>query len=323
MVARWDQNRPFALVSVALPARSAAPDKPPVRGVATTALDLTYVSQLVGAGLPSDRMSAAVTDASRRVMASIGPRKTGSVVLLDLGEGQVRRSGNRTYHWLPPASRPAVELWRRSVFVRETPLPGTTWTLVLEAPLERHYHVLNDTYFNNLLLVLILLVATLLLASVLSRMLTLPLSRLAQATTGLPARVLQGDASQSFLQPRNPMLEIETLITNFQAMAGTLQHKFAELHGTQRQLEIEQQRLTEANSLKDEFLAILSHELRTPLVPIIGYADLIARGVLKDDERDEGARSIERNARAQCALLRICSMFHASSRANSVCTWGK
>jgi signal transduction histidine kinase/CheY-like chemotaxis protein len=196
-----------------------------------------------------------------------------------------------------------VEVWRNSVFVRETPLRGTPWTLVLETPLKRHHNLLNETYYSNLLLVLILLVATLLMASVLSRILTLPLSRLAQETTGLPSRVLRGDESQSFLQPRNPLLEIETLISNFQAMAGTLQQNFAELRGTQRQLEIEQQRLTEANRLKDEFLAILSHELRTPLVPIIGYADLIARGILKDEERDEGARSIERNARAQLRLI--------------------
>jgi signal transduction histidine kinase len=59
----------------------------------------------------------------------------------------------------------------------------------------------------------------------------------------------------------------------------------------------------EAHRLKDDFLAVLSHELRTPLVPVLGYADLIARGVLKGDDATEAARSVERNARAQLRLI--------------------
>src|SRR2546426_4394929 len=54
-----------------------------------------------------------------------------------------------------------------------------------------------------------------------------------------------------------------------------------------------------SNRMKDQFLAILSHELRTPLNAILGWAHLIAKGNLRQEEVDDGIEVIERNARNQ------------------------
>lgn len=60
---------------------------------------------------------------------------------------------------------------------------------------------------------------------------------------------------------------------------------------------------TEANRIKDQFLATLSHELRTPLNAIIGWAEMLQAGNLNEQERVMGMRTIERNARAQIQLV--------------------
>jgi PAS domain S-box-containing protein len=52
----------------------------------------------------------------------------------------------------------------------------------------------------------------------------------------------------------------------------------------------------EANRIKDEFLATLSHELRTPLNAILGYARLLATGVITTDRLKNAVNIIERNA---------------------------
>jgi signal transduction histidine kinase len=63
-------------------------------------------------------------------------------------------------------------------------------------------------------------------------------------------------------------------------------------------------RATEAASIaKSEFLMNVSHELRTPLNAMYGYAQILAKGVLRDDQKSRALETIERNARAQTQLI--------------------
>jgi signal transduction histidine kinase len=62
--------------------------------------------------------------------------------------------------------------------------------------------------------------------------------------------------------------------------------------------------LTEANRMKDIFLATLSHELRTPLTPVLGWVNLLRSGAASDTQMlAQGLDAIERNARLQARLV--------------------
>jgi signal transduction histidine kinase/ActR/RegA family two-component response regulator len=59
----------------------------------------------------------------------------------------------------------------------------------------------------------------------------------------------------------------------------------------------------QANSLKDQFLAIVSHELRTPLNAILGWSDMLRSGKLDDTRRDRAFRAIHDSATRQAQLI--------------------
>ncbi len=64
-----------------------------------------------------------------------------------------------------------------------------------------------------------------------------------------------------------------------------------------------EQELADANRAKDEFLSVLSHELRTPLNAILGWSEMLARHLLDAQTASKAVEAVNRNARAQLALI--------------------
>jgi two-component system, chemotaxis family, CheB/CheR fusion protein len=58
-----------------------------------------------------------------------------------------------------------------------------------------------------------------------------------------------------------------------------------------------------ANRVKDEFLAMVSHELRTPLNAIIGWAQIMKKRNLSEEDSERAILSINRNAKAQATII--------------------
>jgi signal transduction histidine kinase/ActR/RegA family two-component response regulator len=111
-------------------------------------------------------------------------------------------------------------------------------------------------------------------------------------------------------------VRIENLLSAIRSSLDARRRQYAmrDLLGQMQQIAEERAALQEAaeksraaaeaaNRMKDEFLAVLSHELRTPLNAILGWAALLRRNSLSEEQVQRAVESIERNSRLQAQLI--------------------
>lgn len=101
----------------------------------------------------------------------------------------------------------------------------------------------------------------------------------------------------------SPIRDAAGKITGASKVARDITERKRLVEAEHAQLVRERTFQTEANRIKDQFLATLSHELRTPLNAIIGWSEMLLGGNLNEQETALGLRTIDRNARAQVQLV--------------------
>ncbi len=103
-------------------------------------------------------------------------------------------------------------------------------------------------------------------------LLTRPLTRLTRASRQIAAGDLTGRAAVRSGD------ELEDLANEFNAMAGRLEANIQELQEHARR--------------QTEFMGSFAHELKNPMTSIIGYADLLRRRMLSEEEAQDAANYI-------------------------------
>lgn len=168
-----------------------------------------------------------------------------------------------------------------------------SYTLYYAWPLERVYAAAR-LQARQAALLLAGLSALLVLSLFLSLRLSFqPLTRLSEVARRIAGGQREARAAASARQD-----EVGELSQAFNHMA----------EATEQHIEL----LTQRDAAQKQFIADMAHELKTPLTSMIGYADLVRRSALSDQQREHALTSIihqgERLSRMGMKLLRLARL---------------
>lgn len=159
---------------------------------------------------------------------------------------------------------------------------------------------INAFIFNNIIIILLILLAMIPTAYILTRMISNPVQTLIDGAR----RIGTGELTHRIEVTTHD--ELEELAGTFNTMAHDLDLKLTELEEVNRELR-------QMDALKSQFISIASHELRTPLIAMKGYIELL-QGRTKGSLTDEQTKMLTIIARNTARLGRIISELLDMSR---------
>jgi PAS domain S-box-containing protein len=218
---------------------------------------LQSVEGLLAAHGRMGRMNLTLLDPERHVLATSRKDLARGMAYDRDEEGDSRLAG---HFWLPESGAQTVGRWRQHYYVREVPVRGTfAGTLAAETPAEPFQKMLEDMFVRSMLLMWGLSLLASLMGWALSRWLSVPLARLADASTDLKAKLVGG---LEIRLPASRIAEMDALIRNFGDMSQSLRQSYRELLRTNESLEQWVQERTRELSETNERLKIEIAERR-------------------------------------------------------------
>lgn len=210
-------------------------------------LGLGHLHELLQLNSPFKGLQATLVDRNNRIITTTLPNYAPLQEFDRHGKGkEIRSLDETTYLWLPVSENlPAMENWGKSFYIKETSLGDEIpWVLIVEEALAPYQAYLQGSYIKRFAALLVLTMLTLLLSAFVSRRLANPLSKLAEVTSNLPDKLLH---QETINWPDNLVVEINSLIGNFQLMIHTLKQNFQEVQKAKEKLEERTQELSRIN----------------------------------------------------------------------------
>ena len=138
--------------------------------------------------------------------------------------------------WMPNTKGASIMIqWRNSFYVHRIQITDRLpWQLIIGFSPVSYINILEDIHAKILAIVIVILFFAVVVATVISRRLINPITKLAKLTTDLPQKI---SAQEDFAWGESQLSEIDTLGYNFEAMRRALREQFHKIQETNQNLE--------------------------------------------------------------------------------------
>ncbi|MFW6295988.1 MAG: response regulator [Halothece sp.] len=215
------------------------------QGIVYGSLDLNKIDNFLKLSGSQLRWEIALADSQGQIIGSSEKEDSGMSILDLQRDFETRPLENEIFQWLPKTpGLPIMTRWRKSFYVKKIALSEEIpWTLLVKIPTAPYIDHLESLYRQSLAGLLFINFLALVIATLVSRQLVKPISKLAKVTTDLPDKLL---AQKRIDWSKSRILELNYLIDNFQSMSTALQQRFEEIQHANETLEQRVQERTEA-----------------------------------------------------------------------------
>ncbi len=204
-------------------------------GSINSTLDLRYFIKLLKVTIGNRPWQVAVLDSQNHIIAStkVGQLETS---FARRNQKEFKYINSTMYNWSPSKQNlPSISRWQQSLYGQTTRINDIIpWSIVVEMPAKFYSNYLDSLYINNFSIVLLIGVLAIESAVLVSRKISKPLAKLAEATNNLPNKLNNKEDIEWF---SSRVVEIDYLTNNFRLMATALSDKFSEIQVVNESLE--------------------------------------------------------------------------------------
>ena len=185
-------------------------------------LGATNLDQLKNLLTPQQGVQISLIDKNNNIILSNSDQRPPLQKIADFSQINLLATSSKEVFIQVPNQQSNISgmaTWQHAFFVLKRPIPGTTWNLLLESPIDPLQHKLYASSIQSFSVVACLFLVALGLAALLSRILEKTPQKLMEISHDLPNKIEKGNP---IAWPRTTIREMSNLITNFRETADAL-----------------------------------------------------------------------------------------------------